>query len=114
MQWEPGGGFTTGEPWLPLVDPAARNVAEQRDDPASMLSLVRELIALRRELGDGFELLEAADGVVAYSRGDHTVAINSTSEPRPAQVSGMPRMDTRPDALRDGVLAPNAGSICRG
>ena len=51
MQWDArGGGFTTGEPWLPLVDPGARNVADQRDDPASMLTLVRELIALRREL----------------------------------------------------------------
>src|SRR5919206_2109167 len=27
MQWDgsPAGGFTTGEPWLPLVDPARRN-----------------------------------------------------------------------------------------
>ena len=71
MQWDgsPKGGFTTGEPWLPAVDPAERNVEAQRDDPGSMLSLVRELIALRRELGDGFELLDAAEGVVAYRRG---------------------------------------------
>ena len=43
MQWDasPGGGFTTGEPWLPLVDPAERNVAAQRGDPASLLSLYR-------------------------------------------------------------------------
>ena len=48
-----------------------------------MLSLVRELIALRRELGDGFELLDAAAGVVAFRRGGHTVAINTTAEPLP-------------------------------
>ena len=52
-----------------------------------MLSLVRELIALRRELGDGFELLDAADGVVAFRRGAHTVAINTTSEPLPAPLA---------------------------
>ena len=48
MQWDatPSGGFTTGEPWLPLVDPGERNVADQRDDPGSLLALDRELIAL--------------------------------------------------------------------
>jgi alpha-glucosidase len=50
MQWTPSGGFTTGTPWLPLVDPATRNVADQVDDPASVLSLYRRLIAARREV----------------------------------------------------------------
>ena len=50
MQWEasPNGGFTAGEPWLPLVDPATRNVADQSSDPASLLNLYRRLLALRR------------------------------------------------------------------
>ena len=52
MPWtaEPGGGFTTAEatPWLPFGDLAARNVAAQREDPGSVLHLVRDLIALRR------------------------------------------------------------------
>ena len=49
MQWDPspGGGFSTATPWLPLVDPATRNVADQAADPASMLALYRRLIALR-------------------------------------------------------------------
>jgi alpha-glucosidase len=49
MQWDasPKGGFTTGAPWLPLVDPAERNVADQRDDPGSLLALYRDLIAWR-------------------------------------------------------------------
>jgi alpha-glucosidase len=113
MQWDasPQGGFTTGQPWLPLVDPAVRNVADQRDDPASMLTLVRELIALRRELGDGFELLDAADGVVAFRRGDHTVAINTTAEPLPAGLSGSLRIQTQAGALEDGMLASHAGAI---
>jgi alpha-glucosidase len=51
MQWDgsSGGGFTSGTPWLPLVDHATRNVAVQRDDPASLLALYRELIAVRRD-----------------------------------------------------------------
>ncbi len=50
MQWDrsPAGGFTTGAPWLPLVDPEDRNVAAQRGDPASLLALYRRLIAARR------------------------------------------------------------------
>jgi alpha-glucosidase len=113
MQWDgsPRGGFTTGEPWLTLVDPAERNVADQRDDPGSVLSLVRELIALRRELGDGFELLDAAEGIVAFRRGGHTVAINTTSEPLPAPLVGELRMQTEAGAMRDGTLAPHAGAV---
>ncbi len=50
MQWDPtpAGGFTTGTPWLPLVDPAERNVADQRADPDSLLSHYRQLLAWRR------------------------------------------------------------------
>jgi alpha-glucosidase len=48
MQWDAGGGFTSGTPWLPMVDPVERNVADQRDDPDSLLNLYRELIADRR------------------------------------------------------------------
>jgi glycosidase len=50
MQWDasPNGGFTQGEPWLPLVDPATRNVADQSRDPGSLLQLYRHLLALRR------------------------------------------------------------------
>ena len=51
MQWDSGpqAGFTDGTPWLPLADDAARvNVAAERDDPRSILTLYRRLIALRR------------------------------------------------------------------
>src|SRR6185436_575224 len=46
MPWsdEPGGGFTEpgAEPWLPLGDTAAHNVAGQRDDRDSTLYLTRD------------------------------------------------------------------------
>jgi alpha-glucosidase len=48
MQWDASGGFTTGTPWLPMVDPGERNVADQRDDPGSLLNHYRDLIARRR------------------------------------------------------------------
>jgi len=59
MQWDgsPSGGFTTGTPWLEPVDPTERNVADQREDPDSLLSLYRDLLAWRRHVGG-----EAADG----------------------------------------------------
>ena len=44
------GGFTTGGPWLPVVDPQARNVADQSADPGSLLSLYRRLIAARHDV----------------------------------------------------------------
>jgi alpha-glucosidase len=103
MQWDPSprGGFTTGDAtaWLPLVNPAERNVADQREDPGSMLHHWRELIALRRGLAPDFSWLEAAPGVLAYARGDRTIAINTTDEPAPAPVRGKP------------PLPPNGGAI---
>ena len=101
MQWEstPAGGFTTGEPWLPLVDPQERSVEAQRDDPASLLAHWRELIALRRTLAPEFAWVDAAPGVLAYARGERTVAINMTGEPAPAPVPGAP------------PLAPSVGAI---
>src|SRR4051794_22713090 len=82
MQWEPepDGGFTTGDAWLPAVDPVARNVADQRTEPGSLLNLYRDLIALRRSLGTAFELIDADEGVLAYRRGDHAVMLNFATE----------------------------------
>ena len=101
MQWNPGphGGFTTGQPWLPTLDPAERNVADQARDPDSLLQFYRRLIELRTELGFDFDLLDSAPEVLAYRRGSRTVAINLSSGPRPAPVDG------------HAVLAPHASAI---
>jgi alpha-glucosidase len=51
MQWnaEKFAGFSTARPWLPVEpDYRERNVARQKDKPASMLQLYRRLIELRR------------------------------------------------------------------
>src|SRR5262249_28323871 len=52
MPWNGGAGhgFTTGHAWLGFPsDAAARHVAAQHADPASLLSLYRALLRLRRE-----------------------------------------------------------------
>jgi hypothetical protein len=49
--------------------------------------------------------------VLAFRRGAHTVAINTTAEPLPAPLSGEPRLTTEAGALRDGMLAGHAGAI---
>ena len=43
----PGAGFTTGKPWLRIG--ADTPLSVQRNDPASMVSLYRALLALRRQ-----------------------------------------------------------------
>jgi alpha-glucosidase len=116
MQWDASasGGFTSGDPWLPAVDPERTSVEAQRDDPRSTLSLVRDLLTVRRVLGDGLELLDAAPGVVAYRRGEHLVAVNTTGEERPAPLGEEVVLETGPGAFRDGTLAPHAGAITMG
>lgn len=91
MQWDdgPNAGFSTADPddlYLP-VDPAADRptVAAQRDDPASTLHLVRELIALRRahpDLGARAETEVVHAGYpFAYVRGGtHLVVLNPRRE----------------------------------
>jgi alpha-glucosidase len=110
MQWEADarGGFTSGEPWLPAIDPEARNVEAQRGDAGSLLELYRRLIALRRELGGSFELLEAEPGVVAFRRGEHAVAVNTSGERRERPAGELVLATHRGDGL-----PPYAGVIVR-
>ena len=69
-------GFTTGEPWLPLVADAERLCVErQAGDPRSTLALVRRLAALRaRDAGAADRArsasLDAGPDVLAWIRED--------------------------------------------
>jgi len=75
MPWDASehGGFTHGLPWLPLGElNRSRSVEAQRDDPGSMLTLHRRLIALRRAepalaIGDYWPVHAGGD-VLAYRR----------------------------------------------
>jgi alpha-glucosidase len=88
MVWsdQEGAGFTEPgvEPWLPIGD-RSRNVAAQRGDPGSILTLTRDLIALRRHrllLTGAYEEVAAPPGVWAFRReGGALVALNLGDEP---------------------------------
>ncbi|MGE4409009.1 MAG: alpha-amylase family glycosyl hydrolase [Sphingobium sp.] len=75
MPWTegPGGGFTTGTPWLPLsAVNLARAVGRQEESGDSMLAHTRRLLALRREtvaLRTGRqERVTVDDGLLTFSR----------------------------------------------
>jgi len=112
MQWDatPTGGFTSGEPWLPLVDPATRNVAAQAADPASLLVLYRRLIAARRasaalRVGAHRSLFDVAPDVLAWVReapGERIlVLLNAGDEARRCNLGRMPE--------RHGVVLVGTG-----
>jgi oligo-1,6-glucosidase/alpha-glucosidase len=109
MQWDASetGGFTKDEPWLPLIDPQERNVEAQRGHPGSLLELYRRLLGLRPALGR-FRLLDAEPGVIAYERGDHVVAVNTTSEPR-----SLPPGEIVLVTDDGGGLPPHASAVVR-
>jgi alpha-glucosidase len=89
MPWDasPAAGFTAPSvrPWLPIGEHAERNVASQRDDPASTLRFSRELLALRRaEFGGtiaAYAQLPGPPGVWVYRVGGLVVAANFADEP---------------------------------
>lgn len=75
MQWDGSinGGFSAGTPWLSVNGNYPRiNVKRQEDDPGSVLSYYRQLIAFRngsRVLQEGdFTELYRKNGVYAYRR----------------------------------------------
>jgi alpha-glucosidase len=115
MQWDPHplGGFTTGDPWLPVVDPEVCNVADQDGDPDSVLALYRALIDVRARLGRGLRFLDAAPGVLAYARGDHVVALNLSDRPAPAPPAGRLVLDWqgRRGGNAAGELPPRGGFV---
>ncbi len=93
MQWDavPTPGSPPDDPWLPVApDATAVNVDRQRDDPASMLTLYRRLIALRRArpaLSVGsYEPVNATGDVLAYARdagaNQCLIALNLGSTPQ--------------------------------
>jgi alpha-glucosidase len=80
LPWTPSGAEWRA-PWLPLAD-TSRNVEEQRADPGSTLSFVRELIHRRRSFaGAPYQTLPSDGPVWAYRRGAVTCLLNLSAEP---------------------------------
>jgi alpha-glucosidase len=103
-----GAGFTDPgvTPWLPFGDIAACNVEDQRDDPHSVLSLARDLIALRRSVPDlqtgAYARVSGLDGVWAWRRGDNAlVAVNLSDQGRSVG-TGPGRIGISTNRRRDG------------
>jgi alpha-glucosidase len=129
MQWDDSqyAGFSDAKPWLPVADDHAQvNVASQRGDPGSMLTLYRRLIELRRAcppLTQGaFRMLSAQDNVLAYERShrDHRLlmALNFDSAPKkliiPVGANERVLLSTKGDPSPDTaplVLRPDEGVI---
>ncbi len=75
MQWDAStnAGFTTGTPWLPLsADWRSRNVAGEKDDRDSVLSLYKRLIGLRQSepalTVGSYRAVPAEGDILAYTR----------------------------------------------
>jgi alpha-glucosidase len=129
MGWDSSrnGGFTVGEPWLPMGDDVGRcNVLHQQQDPHSLLCLFRSLIALRKSrraltAGD-YAALRSRDDVLMFKRSlaDERllVALNFSAEPRNLQTSGKAKLllSTRLDRAADvleghSILRSNEGVV---
>ncbi|GAA3695758.1 alpha-amylase family glycosyl hydrolase [Sphingomonas cynarae] len=122
IAWDAGphAGFSTAEPWLPLhPDWSTRNVAAQAGDPGSMLTLYRDLLALRRAepaLAVGsFALVDAPAGVLAYDRieGDRRLGILLNLRDTAVMVDwqGMVMLSTQDGEPEPGMLRANEGLI---
>ena len=122
MPWDASAnaGFTTGQPWLPLnPDWPTRNVAAQAEDPASMLTLYRRLLALRREtpalVTGTLHMLDAPPGVLAFARDADgrqvRVLLNLTDTPQPMAWDGTVLLSTLTGPPELGRLRANEGLI---
>jgi glycosidase len=122
MPWDgsDNAGFSTAKPWLPLhADWRTRNLARMTDDPQSILTLYRRLLALRREhpalsIGD-FVLVTVEDELLVYARRHESqrllVALNLGERNHRLQLPDWARggrllLSTREDAplAEDGAL----------
>jgi alpha-glucosidase len=121
MPWtsQQHGGFTEGQPWLPLnADVHTLNVSAQAADPRSMLSLYKALLRLRRKsevLSVGtFRLVSAEDAVLAYARelrGHRLlIALNMSDRPQVLR-TGRPVRETLLSTYLDDPTPSDAGAI---
>jgi alpha-glucosidase len=119
LAWQagPSGGFTTGEPWLPMApDAQQRNVAAMTTDPKSLLSLYRALITLRRktpQLRAGEMVpLRGTNDLMLFKRRDESgeilVVLNLVHQPRRLELAfrGTRLLSTRLDGGEEQIQAP--------
>lgn len=115
LRWDatPGGGFSSGAPWLPLP-PEEFAVAVQEDDPDSVLWLHRDLVALRDRLAGAAALHPGtAPEVVAVRRGMHLAAVNAGAREAaaPSARALLRHSHRRGETRVPDTLAPGEGFI---
>ena len=100
MQWTsaPWAEFSASRPWLPVADDFKDlNVAVERDDPISLLTLYRRLIELRRtepalSVGD-YAALPSDEHLMVYMRkaGDRrlVIVLNFSAQPQSFNISDL-------------------------
>lgn len=103
MQWDasPNTGFTgpNVKPWLPVAeDYSTVNVASEREDSSSMLSLFRRIIELRRNLPalkiGSYQVVESSSATVFSYIRQHAqqkvlVVLNISSQPQEISFKGL-------------------------
>jgi glycosidase len=105
MPWSASGGFTTGKPWEDYAPGlAAANVANETNDPSSLLSYYRSWILRRKQsaaLSRGsLTLLDAPPQVLAFERafgGERVVVAHN--------------LGSTPVAFRGVTLEPHGSSV---
>lgn len=120
MPWTtgPNMGFTSGDPWLPLAkEHAGLSVEAQGEDPDSMLSFSREMIAFRKatpalSLGD-IAFVGAAEPLLAFVRrheGEEVICVFNFGEtPQVLAHPSLERAELLP--LRTGEADLRGGSV---
>jgi alpha-glucosidase len=120
MRWDgsESAGFSASgaRPWLPYGE-GSRNVAAQRDDPDSVLSLCRDLIVLRSAEHGGrvvrYRQLAGPEDVWTFQAGGLRITANLSGRPVHTGTRGPVLVSSSPGALHDGILAPWAGVVTR-
>jgi oligo-1,6-glucosidase len=126
MQWNagPGAGFSAATPWIGVNPNAERvNAASQLEDPASVFSHYRRLIALRHTdpvvvRGDYRMLLAEHPALWAFTRefdGQQLLVVaNLTDETVPCDLAGDELvLSNLPEAAASDVLAPWEARVYR-
>jgi alpha-glucosidase len=113
------GGFSTSQPWLNPAHAPAPGVAQQSEDPASVLTFTRRAMALRSRLAaNETRLLPSAPGTIVLKRGQHVLAVNLSDEPHDAPPDAPPAgelaLEARPgDGADLSLIPPHGGWIAR-
>jgi oligo-1,6-glucosidase len=125
MQWDRtlNAGFTTGTPWLGINgNYKTVNLAAQKDDPHSLRSWYKTLIAWRKEnptlLWGEFKLLTATDTLCAYQRVGEgetlTVVLNCCDYLQTVDYGGEVALSSYGRTTFDGTLQPWEAVILKG